>query len=207
MYIFYILIFFVILYVYFSNKKVANKKKKEEALKRKEALKYLNYSESDLYKIDRIKLKEICFEVAESRNDSLEFLNRSTIETVNNNYNVTNDARNSLSFISRDSYKPFRDYESTIKKLDLELKAESIDHLTYNENINKAKNKLLKDAWNISNIEYEIASKLHELNLISEKELKVVEEREDAETLLEEKIEQEKNIKKKKFYVDYILNK
>ncbi len=190
-----------------SNKKVTNKKKKEDALKKKEALNYLNYSESDLYKIDRIKLKEIAFEIAESRNDSREFSSRSTIETVHHNYGVTNNAHNLLSSISKDSYKPFRDYESTIKKLDLELKAESIDPLTYNENINKAKNKLLKDAWDISNTGYEIASKLYEMNLISEKELKVVEERVEAERTAKENLEAEKNIKKKKFYVDYILNK
>ncbi len=206
MYIFYILIFVIILYAYFSNKKSANNKKKEETLKRKEALKYLNYSESDLYKIDRNKLKDIASEIAKSRNDFNEFSNRSVKESLYSNYNMRDEMNDSLSYISKDFYQPFKDYERTIKKLDLELKAESMDSLTYNEKINKAKNKLLKEAWDISNTEYEIASKLFELNLISEKELKVVEEREEAESIAEEKLEAEKNIKKKKFYVDYILN-
>lgn len=204
--VFLIIITIIIVYLYFFNKK--SRKSKEEIKKKNEEVKrYTNFNEEELYKIDRLKLKEIAGELAKLRNDYNQFSDRAIKESVFYSYTTRDNMMSSLDKLSIDYYEPFKEYEGTINRLNLEFKAESINQETYNNRIQKAKSVLLRKSWDISVTEYEIAIKLKELNLISDKELKVVEVREENERILNEKSEKLNDIQKKKFYVDYILNK
>ena len=94
-------------------------------------------------------------------------------------------------------------YESELKRLNLEVQAEEINLEEFELKSQILKSKLLSVVWNISNTPEEIVNKLFELRLITQKQKEICILNKDENNKLKDK--NEKMLNNEYYYIDYIL--
>jgi len=187
----------IIYFFYILSKRRANDRRV------KEKMKYVGYSDADLNKMHRDELKKIASDIAELRKDQ----HRLNSVTSWNTAFKTKDALLTMSHNvghAFNSIEHFEDYEAELKKLRLELEAESITKDRYDKQIINAHEKLLYREWNIGTTSLYSAERLYKLKLISEKELMVVKKRVSDEEEEKELKKQKREREEKTLYINYI---
>jgi hypothetical protein len=172
-----------------------------------------NLSDEELYSKELSELIDICENLAFNNREERDYAMKALLHKVSfidqGFRDFTRDVNSLEKSFNENDY--FKSYDEQIRRLELQLNANEIDSDSYEEKLLIAKTKLYKSCWDILKIKSYDAEKLFNLNLISQKQLETIinrEIKEESEKVNHEKKRKERELRsKKEFYVDYIQGK
>ncbi len=180
----------------------ATTKRRKESQLNDELLKYKRIGEEKLYSFSIEELENIAKHIANEKNESREYGLRS-VAFIQGTVKLSLNRIGAEIGFDAENNTMFQEYQTGIKRLDLELKSESINNEGYKKQFDALQKRLIKSVWDITSTSPSTAKKLLDLGLISEKQFQTVEER----AIEDGKVKEENKKKEKSFFVNYILGK
>ena len=151
-------IIFGAIIIYFEATKKSRKESKRINQLNDDLSKYRNYGEEKLYALSFSDLKNIAKQFADLRGESVKYLHTSSLTNASIlEAGMLNVSANVGSILEEGN--KFTEYQTGIKRLDLELKSESITNESYKEQFEALQKRLFKSVWDITSTSPSTAKK------------------------------------------------